>query len=86
MARLQLKERIEACMQSRCLPLTRNAEQVIEGENKRRQQFKGSFTTSAEEYMANKYSSVDSIATVMQAEECLKGCQKGRDVVAKVLE
>jgi hypothetical protein len=36
--------------------------------------------------MEAKYSSVESVIAVMDAEECLKKCQRGRDVMAKSLE
>ena len=36
--------------------------------------------------MEAKYSSVDSVIAVMDAEECLKKCQRGRDIMAKSLE
>ncbi len=73
-------------MEQRCLPLTQAAEKVIESENKRRQSAKATYDRTPEDYMNNKYSSVDSVLSVMQAEECLKTCQRGRDVVAKALE
>ena len=73
-------------MQTHCISATKNAEKVIENENKRRQEQKSKFDTSPEEYMAHKFSSVDSVMAVMDAEECLKKCQKGKDVIAKTLE
>jgi hypothetical protein len=36
--------------------------------------------------MTHKFSSVESVIAVMDAESCLKTCQKGRDVIAKTLE
>ena len=36
--------------------------------------------------MSHKYSSVESVVAVIDAEECLKKCQRGRDVIAKTLE
>ena len=36
--------------------------------------------------MDQKFSSVESVLAVMDAEECLKKCQRGRDLIAKTLE
>ena len=36
-SRLQMKERIESCMEQKCLGVTKQAEKVIEAENKKRQ-------------------------------------------------
>jgi hypothetical protein len=85
-SRLQMKERIESCMEQKCLGVTKQAEKVIEAENKKRQAQKSKFVTEPSEYMEHKYSNVDSVTAVMEAEECLKNCQRGRDVIAKVLE
>ena len=81
-----MKERIESCMEQNCISATKNAEQVIEAENKKRQSQKSKYVLDFSEYAAHKYSSVDSVTSVMEAEECLKKCQRGRDVIAKVLE
>ena len=59
---------------------------MIESENKRRQATKAIYTTSADEYMTTKYSSVDSVMAVIDAELCLKSCQRSKDVLAKTLE
>lgn len=85
-SRMNLKERIEQCMEQHCVQATKNAEKVIEAENKKRQSQKSKYVTSPEEYMNHKYSSVDSVLAVMDAEECLRKCQKGKDVIAKTLE
>ena len=81
-----MKERIEHCMEQNCIAATKNAEKVIEAENKKRQQQKSKYVTDLSDYIEHKYSSVDSVTSVMEAEECLKKCQRGRDVIAKVLE
>lgn len=81
-----MKERIEHCMEQNCIAATKNAEKVIEAENKKRQQQKSKYVTDLSDYIDHKYSSVDSVTSVMEAEECLKKCQRGRDVIAKVLE
>ncbi len=81
-----MKERIESCMEKSCLSATKNAEKVIEAENKKRQSQKSKYVLDSTEYLEHKYSSVDSVTSVMEAEECLKKCQRGRDVIAKVLE
>jgi hypothetical protein len=73
-------------MESFCLSQTKRAEEVIAHENKRRQEQKSKFVSSPMEYMEGKFSSVESVIAVMEAEECLKGCQRGRDVLAKTLE
>lgn len=65
---------------------TKRAEEVIQSENKKRQEHKGQYATSVEDYMNHKFSSVESVIAVMDAEACLKECQKGRDVIAKTLE
>jgi hypothetical protein len=59
---------------------------VIESENKRRQAQKSKYDTNPEAYMQHKFSSVDSVIAVMEAEECLKKCQRGKDIIAKTLE
>lgn len=84
--RLNMKERIETCMESQCAQPTQHAEKVIEAENKRRMEFKKKYVLLPEEFLAGKYSSVESVAAVMDAEECLKRCQRGRDLIAKTLE
>ena len=81
-----MKERIESCMEKSCLSATKYAEKVIEAENKKRQSQKSKYVLDSTEYLEHKYSSVDSVTSVMEAEECLKKCQRGRDVIAKVLE
>ena len=73
-SRLQLKERIEGCMESKCIPATKNAERVIEDENKKRQGQKSKFVTTPEEFIQYKYSSVESVMAVMEAEECMRQC------------
>ena len=73
-------------MEKNCLDATKRAERAIEGENKKRQAQKSKFILDPTEYMSMKYSSVESVTTVMEAEECLKKCQRGRDVIAKTLE
>lgn len=73
-------------MEQHCLPHTKRAEEVIQSENKKRQAQKANFASSVDEYMNHKFSSVESVIAVMDAEECLKSCQKGRDVIAKTLE
>ena len=84
--RLQLKERIEGCMEQNCISATKNAERIIEQENKKRQEQKAKFVTTPDEFMQSKYSSVDSVVAVMDAEECMRKCQKGKDIMARVLE
>lgn len=81
-----MKERIENCMETRCVDATKNAQKVIENENKRRQAQKTKFILDPTEYLNLKYSSVESVSAVMEAEDCLKKCQHGRDVIAKTLE
>jgi len=49
-------------------------------------EFKQKYVLTPEEYMAGKYSSVESVHAVMEAEECLRKCQRGRDIIAKTLE
>ena len=71
-SRMQLKERIEGCMELKCLALTKNAEHVIEAENKKRQEQKKKYVTTPDEFMQHKYSSVESVMAVMDAEECMK--------------
>ena len=73
-------------MHSRCVQATKNAEKIIEEENTRRKQQKTKYTKSPEDYMSQKYSSVDSVLAVVDAEECLKECQRGTEVMKKVLE
>ncbi len=73
-------------METQCLPVTKHAEKVIEGENKRRRQQKQRYILDADEYIASKYSSVESVQAVMDAEECLHKCQHGKDIMAKTLE
>lgn len=85
-SRLSLKERVEDCMASKCLSHTKNAEKIIEAENKKRQEQKSKYSTKPEEYLEHKFSSVESVIAVMDAEQCLKQCQRGRDVIAKTLE
>ncbi len=81
-----MQSRIENCMETRCIEVTKNAEKAIEGENKKRQSQKSKFILDPTEYMNLKFSTVDSVTAVMDAEECLKKCQRGRDVIAKTLE
>ena len=59
---------------------------MIELENKKRQSQKAKYSVQPEEYMEHKYSSVDSVIKVIEAEECLRNCQRGRDIMAKTLE
>ena len=73
-------------MEMKCISATKNAEKVIEEENKRRQGQKSKFVTTPEEFMQHKYSSVESVMAVMEAEECMRQCQKGKDIMAKTLE
>ena len=73
-------------MAQRCLGQTKIAEKVIEAENNRRKSQKSSYTTKPDEYMELKYSSLDSILAVTDAEECLQQCQKGKDILKKSLE
>ena len=49
-------------------------------------EFKQKFVLTPEEYLAGKYSPVESVHSVMEAEECLRKCQRGRDIIAKTLE
>ena len=56
-----MKERIESCMEHNCIAATKNAEKVIEAENKKRQSQKSKFVTDLPEYIDLKYSSVDSV-------------------------
>ena len=72
--RLSLKDRIENCMTNKCTAVTKAAESVIEMENKKRQSQKSKYSVQPEEYMEHKYSSVDSVIKVMEAEECLRNC------------
>ncbi len=73
-------------METQCVGVTKNAEKVIEAENKRRQAQKSKYILDPTEYMNLKFSSVESVTAVMDAEQCLKKCQRGRDVIAKTLE
>ena len=73
-SRMQLKERIEGCMEQKCISATKNAERIIEMENKRRQDQKSKYVTSPDEFMQHKYSSVESVMAVMDAEECMRQC------------
>jgi len=73
-SRLQLKERIEGCMELKCISATKNAERVIEDENKKRQGQKSKFVTTPDEFIQYKYSSVESVMAVMEAEECMRQC------------
>ena len=85
-SRLQLKERIEGCMEQKCVAATKNAEHVIEAENKKRQEQKQKYVTTPDEFIQYKYSSVESVMAVMDAEECMRKCQKGKDIMARTLE
>lgn len=85
-ARLQLKERMDACMQSKCSALNGKAEQIINAENKKRQAQKGRFVTTQQEFMDHRYSSVDSVVTVLEAEECIRKCMWGKDIMQKTFE
>ena len=73
-------------METQCLPVTKHAEKVIEAENKRRQSQKQRYVLDADSYIMTKYSSVESVQAVMDAEECLHKCQRGKDIMAKTLE
>jgi hypothetical protein len=59
-------------MTRKCLEPTKHAEEIIEAENKKRQALKAKFVTTPEEFMEYKYSNVDSVVAVMDAEECIK--------------
>ena len=59
-------------MAQKCITATKNAERVIEAENKKRQEQKTKFVTSPDEFMQHKYSSVESVMAVMEAEECMQ--------------
>ena len=73
-SRLQLKERIEGCMEQKCLSATKRAEIVIEAENKKRQDQKKKYVSTSDEFMQHKYSSVESVMAVLEAEECMRQC------------
>lgn len=62
------------------------AQQVIDAENKKRQGQKGKFVTSQQDFIDYKYSSVDSVIAVLNAEECIRKCMWGKDVMQRTLE
>ena len=73
-------------MQSQCLPATKQAEEVIEAENNKRKSQKSKYDTTPEQYFQHKYSTVESVLAVTDAEECLTRCQRGRDIIKRTLE
>lgn len=73
-------------MQSQCLPATKHAEEVIEAENNKRKSQKSKYDTTPEQYFQHKYSTVESVLAVTDAEECLARCQRGRDIIKRTLE
>ena len=59
-------------MEQKCLTVTKRAENVIEAENKKRQEQKKKFVSTPDEFMQYKYSSVESVMAVLEAEECMR--------------
>ena len=59
-------------MEMKCITATKQAERVIEDENKRRQGQKSKFVNTPDEFIKYKYSSVESVMAVMEAEECMR--------------